>query len=158
MMKKALLMALIGFSLSVGAANYGKFKITMGGNFHDTYSAVFLLNSSGEILFVENYDYMEIEAFNFFGETTLSIRSMGDEDFIKGLMVLDNNQLIQSCSAFIDQPNEYTHSYGINGVRLSRWSKSEKKYKPVAMKASVAQSEGQCYETLIESYSDFEQF
>ena len=67
-MKKLITLAIVLLSAQAMSAtpNFGKFKVSI-----NNWEAVILLNSNGDVLEIENDDYMTIDASNFFGETTL---------------------------------------------------------------------------------------
>lgn len=143
-----ILSLLINFS-ALGA-NYGKFKVIVAGDFSSGEEAIFLMNSNGKIKILENDNYMEINAYSFFGDVTLDIRTSGDEDHIRGTVHLVNNKVIQTCSAFIDLKNDYQISYGSDSLKLLRWNKVKKAYEDINDQMAIEEALQDCEENLLE--------
>lgn len=155
MTRIALFIALI-FGQQLFAANYGKFKLNINGDFRDASEVEFLLNSTGEFSILSNDDYFDIEALPFFGELTLNFKS-GDEDLILASFKLIDNKVLSACSALVDQPNEGRMSYPLGHARLERWNKTLKKYESINT-VDVVANEKQCLSDLLKDYEHFEQF
>ncbi len=142
-------------TLNSYALNYGLFKLEVDPGYFDKEEVTFLLNSNGDVELLENENYYTVKVESFFNEITLEIESGGDEDYIRAIYTLKDNQIIQSCSALFDGPGESLSYFGEGSVNLLRWNKKTKAFeaplsKPVAQKS--------CRAKLIEGYEDFSSY
>ncbi len=104
---------------------------------------------------LENDYYYSISTSTYFDETTLYIRSGGDEDFVKAVYNLKDNEIVINCAAWIDGPNEVLSILGKNSMTLLRWNKVSKSYQKLE-ESDFNRKE--CEESLISGYEEFEQF
>ena len=155
-MKNLILILIATLSLSAQAANYGKFRVVAKNGYYDDEMVVFLLNSNGKVKILENNDWFTVEASYFFGETTLSFRSGGDEDHVEGVISLKDNKATDGCAAFIDLKNEWAEIMSKDSFTLERWNKYSKKYE--SLYSSEFEFSSECEQEMMADYEGFEVF
>ncbi len=151
-MKILAILSLFALSFTSFAGNYGKFKVTY--NEYYSFSAVFLLNSYGDIKILDNDQYLQIESSPFFGETTITVKSSGDEDHVKATFFMKDNKILKACSAFIDLKNDYIEPHRPKIVQILRWNKSKKAYEDIYNDALVNATNEECLTDLLSAYED----
>ena len=156
MKKLILLLSFISIQF-INAANYGMFRLTATNlGYTDSEEAIFLLNSSGEIKFLENRNYWDVDVDFFFGEVTLTVETMGDEQNSRGILTLKDNRLIDGCAAYLDYQNESGETLSPRSFKLERWSKKNKRYYPVFNRNFEFSDE--CFTRLLKDYSHYSMF
>lgn len=153
-MKNVMLLAALLGGVSVQAANYGKFRLTVNPGYYSGDKVVFLLNTSGTVKILENDNYYSVDSDFFFGDTTLEFRSAGDEDHIEGSISLKDNKAVDGCAALVDNKNGWLSFMTTKTFLLERWNKYSKKYETV-YKNGFEFSE-KCEEVISSNYSEFE--
>lgn len=153
-MRNIFLLLTLVLGLNAQAANYGKFKLYVDTGYYAPQEVVFLMNSSGEIKMLENNDYYKIDSQFFFGESTLNIRSGGDDDIVKGIVSLKNNRATEACAVFLSLSSGYGERLRITRrFNLLRWNRFAKKYETV-LKSDTLFSK-KCEKKILADYPNF---